>query len=609
MRDPITVLNDVFGYAAFRPQQEEVVRHVAAGGSGLVIFPTGRGKSLCYQIPAICRDGVGIVVTPLVALMRDQVESLGQLGVAAAGLNSAVPADEAARIRRAAAAGKLDLLYVTPERLLTPEFLAYLERVPLALFAIDEAHCVSQWGPDFRPDYAGLGVLRQRFPQVPMLALTATADARTRADILASLYLEDGRLFLASFDRPNIRYAIAERDEPRRQLWDFLERHRGASGIVYCLSRKSVEATAEWLKGRGLNAVPYHAGLPSETRARHQDIFSADEPVCLVATVAFGMGIDKPDVRYVAHLDLPASIEAYYQETGRAGRDGLPSEAFMLYGMNDVVQRRRMIAEGAAVDEVKRIQRAKLDALVGLAEGCTCRRQAILRYFGEPHPGQCMNCDACLEPMATYDGTVPMQKLLSAVYRTGQRFGGGHVVDVLRGERTEKVIRLGHDRIPTFGAGADLTQKEWSAILRQAVAGGLLDVDHDDFGALKLTAAARPVLKGEAEVVLRRIREKAAKPKRRERGGGTGAPSAAVAELPRADQELFERLRRWRAEQARAQGVPPYVVFWDATLAAIAANKPAGDDDLAVIAGLGTAKRRRYGPDVLAVVADWRAEQ
>lgn len=608
MRDPITVLNEVFGYAEFRPQQEEVVRHVVDGGSGLVVFPTGRGKSLCYQIPALCRPGVGVVVTPLVALMRDQVEALGQLGVAAAGLNSAVPADEAARIRRAAADGQLDLLYVTPERLLTPEFLAYLGRVPLALFAIDEAHCVSQWGPDFRPDYAGLGALRRAFPEIPVLALTATADARTRADIGASLGIDDGRLFLASFDRPNIRYAITEREEPRRQLWEFLKRHEGESGIVYCLSRKSVEATAEWLKGKGLNAVPYHAGLPTETRARHQDIFSADEPVCLVATVAFGMGIDKPDVRYVVHLDLPTSIEAYYQETGRAGRDGLPSETLMLYGMADVVQRRRMIAEGAAVEEVKRIQRAKLDALVGLAEGCTCRRQAVLRYFGEEHPGQCGNCDACLEPIATYDGTVPMQKLLSAVYRTGERFGGGHLVDVLRGERTDKVVRLGHDRIPTFGVGADIAAKDWSAILRQALALGLVEVDHDDFGAVKLTAAARAVLKGETAVTLRRARPKPEKARGRGRDRAA-SPNVAVADLSAADRDLYERLRRWRAETARAQGVPPYVVFWDTTLHALATAKPAGDDDLAVIPGLGAAKRRRYGADVLTVVAAWRAEQ
>jgi ATP-dependent DNA helicase RecQ len=607
MRDPQDVLSEVFGYGAFRPQQEDVVRHVVGGGSGLVIFPTGRGKSLCYQVPAICRDGVGIVVTPLVALMRDQVESLNQLGVAAAGLNSSVAQEEAAHIRREAAGGRLDLLYVTPERLLTPEFLNYLERVPLALFAIDEAHCVSQWGPDFRPDYAGLGVLRERFPAVPMLALTATADARTRADIQTSLHLDDGTLFLASFDRPNIRYAITEREEPRRQLWDFLQRHEGQSGIVYCLSRKSVEATAEWLKGKGLNAVPYHAGLPTETRSRHQDIFSADEPVCLVATVAFGMGIDKPDVRYVAHIDLPASIEAYYQETGRAGRDGLPSEAFMLYGMADVVQRRRMIAEGAASEEVKRIQRAKLDALVGLAEGCTCRRQAILRYFGEEHAGGCMNCDACLEPMATYDGTVAVQKLLSAAYRSGQRFGGGYLFDLLRGERTEKIVRTGGDKLPTFGVGADLHPKQWGAVLRQALAQGFVEVDHDDYGAVKLTAAARSVLKGETSVVLRRERDKPARVRTRGRSG-SAAPSAPV-DLSRADTELFERLRHWRTEAAKTQGVPPYVVFWDATLLAIVAAKPSGDDDLAVIAGFGSAKRKRYGADVLAVVADWRAEQ
>ncbi len=600
LRDPRDVLKDVFGFASFRPQQEDVIRHVMGGGNALVLFPTGKGKSLCFQIPAIARPGLGIVVSPLVALMHDQVESLRQAGVRAAALHSSLDPEEARQARDDARAGRLDLLYVTPERLLTPGFQDFLGQTQLALFAIDEAHCVSQWGHDFRPEYAGLGILGERFAGVPIIALTATADPRTRADIIRSLRLEDARIFASSFDRPNISYTIAERTEPKRQLLDFLAGHMGNSGIVYCLSRKSVEATAEWLSGKGIRALPYHAGLDRTVRAANQDAFLKDDNLCLVATVAFGMGINKPDVRYVAHMDIPSSIEAYYQETGRAGRDGLPSDAFMVFGISDLSQRRRMIDEGNASETVKRVERGKLEALVAVCETGDCRRQAILRHFGEAHPGSCMNCDTCRNPVAERDGTEAARKLLSAIARTGERFGAGHVIDVLTGKRTEKVARFGHDQIRTFGVGADTDAKAWTRVLRQLVSSGVVGVDHDAFGALTLGEAAWPILRGERSVTLRDA--KPATPRRR-RGAEADPIDTASPEAG-----LFEQLRAERTRLAREQAVPPYIVFGDAVLRSMASLKPSNHMEMAEVSGVGAEKLRRYGYAFLAAIARWRED-
>jgi ATP-dependent DNA helicase RecQ len=594
-RDPLDVLSAVFGHRAFRGQQEEVVRHVAGGGDAVVLFPTGAGKSLCYQIPALCRPGVGIVVSPLIALMRDQVEALRQAGVRAAALNSALDPEEARAVRRELRTGELDLLYVAPERLTTPGFLDLIAGVNIALFAIDEAHCVSQWGHDFRPEYGELGRLAELFPGVPRIALTATADPMTRADILARLALTEARVFATSFDRPNISYAIVERENARRQLLDFLGRHKGNSGIVYCLSRAKVEDTARWLETEGFRALPYHAGMPAAERSRNQDAFLREEGLCLVATVAFGMGIDKPDVRYVAHLDLPASIEAYYQETGRAGRDGLPAEAWMAYGLADLVQRRRMIEDGGAPQEIKRIEMGKLDALVALCETAGCRRQAILTHFGEAHAGNCGNCDTCLSPVATWDGTEAARKAMSAIYRTGQRFGAGHVVDVVLGRATEKVSRFMHDRLPVFGVGKELDQRGWSSVIRQLVALGLVRVDHSSHGALVLDETARPVLRGERAIVMRR--DRAAK------AADTRRALANALVLPERDQPVFDALKALRLKLAREQGVPPYVVFHDSTLRAMATERPANIGQLKALSGVGSAKADRYGAAFLAELA------
>ncbi|GLQ54853.1 DNA helicase RecQ [Devosia nitrariae] len=586
-RDPLEVLATVFGHSAFRGQQEEVVRHVVAGGDAVVLFPTGAGKSVTYQVPAICRPGVGIVVSPLIALMRDQVEALRQAGVAAAALNSALAPEEAREVRRALMAGELDLLYVAPERLTTPGFAEMLRGVDISLFAIDEAHCVSQWGHDFRPEYRDLARITELFPGVPRMALTATADPTTREDIIGRLQLGEARVFSTSFDRPNISYAIVERDNARQQLLSFLARHKGNSGIVYCLSRAKVDATADWLNRQGIRALPYHAGMPADRRSANQDAFLKDEGLCLVATVAFGMGIDKPDVRYVAHLDLPASIEAYYQETGRAGRDGLPSEAWMSYGMADVVQRRRMIDEGNAPDEVKRVELGKLNALLGLCETAECRRKAILSHFGEGHDGECGNCDTCLSPVDTWDGTDAAVKALAAVYRTGQRFGAGHLIDVLMGKETEKVTRFHHDKLQVFGVGRDVDQKTWQSVIRQLTAAGYILVDHANHGALMLSEAARPVFRGEKTVTLRRDRPKKAADVRR------SLANAVV--LPEETQLLFDALKAVRLKLAREQGVPPYVVFHDSTLRAMATAKPASIADMMDLPGVGRAKLDRYG--------------
>ncbi|MCC6736841.1 MAG: DNA helicase RecQ [Bauldia sp.] len=594
--DPLVVLKSVFGHSAFRGEQEDVVRHVVAGGDAVVLFPTGKGKSVCYQVPALCRTGVAIVVSPLIALMRDQVEALKQAGVRAAALNSAIAPEEIARSRADLLGGKLDLLYVTPERLMMDGFLAMLERLPVSLIAIDEAHCVSQWGHDFRPEYRKLGMLAERFPGVPRLALTATADADTRRDIVERLALNNARIFQTSFDRPNISYAIALREGGRRQLRSFLDRHTGESGIVYCLSRKKVDETAAWLAMEGIRALPYHAGLDRETRDGNQDVFIREDGVVLVATVAFGMGIDKPDIRFVVHLDLPSSVEAYYQETGRAGRDGGPAEAYMTYAMADVVQRRRMIDEGGADDTVKRVERAKLNALLGICETAGCRRQALLAHFGEVYPGPCGNCDACLSPAETYDGTEAAQKILSAIYRTGSRYGSGHIIDILRGEPTEKVTNAGHDRLPTFGVGRDLDDRTWRSVLRQLVASGIVAVDHTAFGALTLGDGAREVLRSQRKVQLRRDRAPVRERTRR-RLEATAAPVSGP------DEGLFDALRAERTRLAREQGVPPYVVFHDATLRALATARPRDIAGLADIPGIGRSKLERYGPAFLRVIA------
>ena len=601
-RDPLAVLNAVFGLPAFRGAQEDIVRHVTGGGNCLVLMPTGGGKSLCYQLPSLLRDGCGVVVSPLIALMRDQVAGLIEAGVKAAALNSSLGFDEAAAIERQLIAGDLDLLYVAPERLLTPRCLALLDRARIALFAIDEAHCVSQWGHDFRPEYIGLSAIAERFPDVPRIALTATADQRTRDEIVARLQLAGAPSFVASFDRPNIRYEIVGKHNGPRQLEDFIaERHAGDAGIVYCLSRAKVDDTAVALNKAGVTALPYHAGLAAEVRSRNQDRFINEDGIVIVATIAFGMGIDKPDVRFVAHLDLPKSIEAYYQETGRAGRDGKPSSAWMAYGLQDIVQQRRMIDESTGSDAFKRVSIGKLDALVGLAETADCRRARLLGYFGEGFSGKCGNCDNCLAPPRVHDGKIIAQKLLSTVYRTGQRFGAMHLIDVLTGRPTERVQQLGHDQLSVFGVGADLNERQWRAALRQLVAMGHLRADSEAFGALKLTESARGVLKGETEVLLRE------EPSRRERGsrrgsrrGGTSA--GAGGQSSAVNPDLLASLKAWRSQTARERGVPAYVVLHDATIEGIAASCPQTLAALRGIAGIGDTKLQHYGDALLALV-------
>ncbi len=597
----LDLLHRVFGYAAFRGPQAEIVDHVAGGGDALVLMPTGGGKSLCFQIPALLRPGVGIVVSPLIALMQDQVDTLREAGVRAAFLNSTLDFAAVVETEKALFAGALDLLYVAPERLLTERFLNLLDRLnvagKLALFAIDEAHCVSQWGHDFRPEYIQLSVLHERYPAVPRIALTATADDLTRREILARLGLEEARVFISSFDRPNIRYTVVERDNPRRQLLDFLAGHAGEAGIVYCLSRKKVDETAAWLVEQGIAALPYHAGLDTATRTKHQQRFLREEGIVMVATIAFGMGIDKPDVRFVAHLDLPKSLEAYYQETGRAGRDGEPAEAWMTYGLNDVVIHRQRIDESEAGEEQKRIERGKLDALLAWCETAECRRTRLLAYFAEAREGRCGNCDTCLEPPEMWDGTVAAQKAMSAALRTGQRFGAGHLIDLLRGKTSERMQQLGHDALPTFGVGADLDEAGWRSVFRQLLAAGLLHADAQAYGALKLTEAARPVLKGETALSLRRQRKaKKSAPAGRWSRQGPSAPADA-------DPALFAALRAWRAEQARAQGKPAYVILNDKTLHELAAHRPASPEALLETHGIGAAKAERYGAELLALIA------
>lgn len=599
MPAPLEILQRVFGYGGFRGQQARIVDHVIQGGDALVLMPTGGGKSLCFQVPALVREGVAVVISPLIALMRDQVLSLRQLGVRAAYLNSSLDWSEAADIESQMARGELDLVYVAPERLSSPGFLNLLEHAQISLFAIDEAHCVSQWGHDFRPEYLKLSILHERFPQVPRLALTATADMQTRADIQARLNLAEAEVFLDSFDRPNIQYRVRPKQEARRQLLDFIKsRHPEDAGIVYCLSRAKVEETAKWLKAEGFEALPYHAGLDARTREAHQDRFIKSEGVIVVATIAFGMGIDKPNVRFVAHMDLPKSMEAYYQETGRAGRDGLPADAWMAYGLSDVAAMRGMLESGDASEEIKRLERRKLEALIGYCETPMCRRQVLLNYFDEVLAAPCGNCDNCLEPVETFDGTIMAQKALAAIYRTGQRFGTGHLIDVLRGTHTEKTAKFGHDQIKTFGVGADTPKPEWMSVYRQLVAAGFLTVNHELYGALQLTEAAGPVLKGAQTLRLRRDAAAVFKKSARTSRPAGGAPAA----LSETDDTLWHKLRACRLELAKAQGVPPYVIFHDTTLLEMVRQKPTGRLGLSKISGVGATKMDRYGEAFLAVI-------
>ncbi len=619
----LETLQRVWGYEGFRGQQAQIIETVIGGGDALVLMPTGGGKSLCYQVPSLVREGTGVVISPLIALMADQVDALSALGVRAGFLNSTQGPQQRRDTERAYLAGELDLLYLAPERLRSAETARLLDSGAIALFAIDEAHCVSQWGHDFRPDYLQLSMLAQRWPAVPRIALTATATQATHAEIAERLGLGEARHFVADFDRPNITYRIVPKDNPRRQLLSFLRaEHPGDSGIVYCLSRAGVEATAEFLVSEGIPALPYHAGLDREARARHQGRFLREDGLVMVATIAFGMGIDKPDVRFVAHLDLPKSVEGYYQETGRAGRDGLPSTAWMTYGLADVVQLRKMIETGEGDEAHRRRQGQHLDAILALCETVSCRREQLLAYFGQPGTGACGNCDTCLDPPQAWDGTIPAQKLLSTVVRLdrrGQRYGAGHLIDILRGVATPRVSQLGHTDLTTFGIGTDLTQGQWRGVVRQLLAAGLLAVE-GDYGTLGLTEGSAAVLRGERTV---RLRHDPAPAGRGGRGGSGGSAASGSSgsgggrsgrsdagrrpgdpgELTGAAADLFERLRAWRAAAAKEQGVPAYVVFHDATLRAIAAAAPTTSAQLSAISGVGAAKLERYGPGVLATVA------
>ena len=613
---PLSILHEVFGYAAFRGEQGAIVDHVAAGGDALVLMPTGGGKSLCYQVPAIARHragrGVTVVVSPLIALMHDQVGALEEAGVHALFLNSTLTLEEAQRVERELMSARVVLLYAAPERVTNPRFLAMLDslhqRGLLSLFAIDEAHCVSQWGHDFREEYLQLSVLHERFASVPRIALTATADEHTREDIVQRLQLQDARRFVASFDRPNIRYTIVEKDNARAQLLRFIsDEHEGEAGIVYCQSRKKVEETAQWLAGEGVAALPYHAGLDADVRRRHQDRFLREDGIVMVATISFGMGIDKPDVRFVAHLDLPKNIEGYYQETGRAGRDGEAAEAWMTYGLADVVNQRRMIDDGTASEDFKRIQRGKLEALLALAEAHDCRRVRLLGYFGEASEA-CGNCDNCLNPPQTWDATEAARKALSCIYRFAQhrdgfgatRFGAGQLIDVLRGKSTDKVAQYGHQHLSTFGIGADLSEAQWRGVVRQLVALGHLRTE-GEFNTLELADSARAVLKGEIDIVLREAREPVRGRKTRVARNGSKVPAAA-ATLDDVAQQRFAALKAWRAEVAREHNLPAYVVFHDATLAQMAQDAPATLDALAQISGVGAKKLEAYGREILRVL-------
>jgi ATP-dependent DNA helicase RecQ len=598
-RTPLAVLREIFGFDSFRGQQLAIIEHVIAGGDAVVLMPTGGGKSLCYQIPALLRPGLGVVVSPLIALMKDQVDALRQAGVRAAALHSRLPPGEAVEIEHAVRRAELDLLYISPERLVTPRCLDLLSRGRLALFAVDEAHCISQWGHDFRPEYQQLSVLKERFPGVPLLTLTATADAPTRRDIVAQLRLAEARVFAAGYDRPNLFYRVVTKLKPLEQLWRFLSvDHPDDAGIVYCLTRRAVEDTARWLEARGWRALPYHAGLADAARERNQERFLRDEGIVIVATVAFGMGIDKPNVRFVAHLDAPKNLEAYYQETGRAGRDGLPADAWMSYGIADVMNLLRLIESGEATPQQRRIERRKVEALVGYCETVSCRRQVLLGYFGEADHPPCGNCDNCRTPVPSWDGTIAAQKALSAIYRTGQRFGAHHLVDLLLGNATERVVRLRHNQLKTFGVGCELDRGGWLSVFRQLVAQGFIVPDLDGHGGLSLAPRAREILRGTAPV---RFRLDPNVGKRR--NTRPDRSPATANELDPTARAVWEALRAWRLDEARRQELPPYVIFHDSTLIEMARRRPISLRALASIPGIGTTKLDRYGNALIDVIA------
>ncbi len=595
MNSPQDILQTVFGYPSFRPPQGEIIQSVIAGGDALVLMPTGGGKSLCYQIPALVRPGCGIVISPLIALMQDQVSALRQVGVRASFLNSTLPAETARETEAQFLAGELDMLYIAPERLTQEHCLQLLQQAEISLFAIDEAHCVSQWGHDFRADYLQLSLLHQRFPHVPRIALTATADERTRQEIIDRLDLAGAAKFIAGFDRPNIRYRIALKQSARQQLLRFLQQeHANDAGIVYCLSRKKTEEIASWLVAQGLDAMPYHAGLSAQVRAANQARFLREEGVIIVATIAFGMGIDKPDVRFVAHLDMPKTVESYYQETGRAGRDGQAANAWMIYGLQDVIKLRQMMASSAGSEEHKRAEQHRLNAMLGLCEITTCRRQALLNYFGETLPGPCGNCDTCLEPVDTWDGTEAARMALSAVYRTGQRFGVNHLIDLLRGSEGERIYQFDHHLLPTYGVGKQLDNSQWRSVFRQLVARTYLSVDLERFGALRLEEKCRPLLQGNEEIQLRRDQPQS-------KAGKQQTRTKLPADI---DIALWEALRERRRQLAEEQGVPPYVIFHDRTLQEMCINLPRDTTQFGRITGVGERKLEKYGKQFLQVISE-----
>lgn len=596
MQKAVEVLNSLYGYDSFRGHQAEIIEHVSAGNNALVLMPTGGGKSLCYQIPSLLRDGVGIIISPLIALMQDQVGAMQQLGVKAAFLNSTLSHGEQNELEQQLLSGQLDLLYIAPERLIKPYTLDLLSRCELALFAIDEAHCVSQWGHDFRADYLSLSLLSERFPNIPRIALTATADIRTRKEIIERLSLTGSNAYISGFDRPNIRYAIANKTTPKKQLLAFLQQRKQEAGIVYCLSRKKVEDTAQWLSEQGFNALPYHAGLTAQLRQTHQNRFLREDGVIIVATIAFGMGIDKPDVRFVAHLDLPKSIEAYYQETGRAGRDGQPADAWMIYGLQDVVRLQQMAQGSDGSEQFKRAEQHKLEAMLGLCEVTSCRRKVLLSYFADEAPSQCGNCDNCQLPPVTWDATEAAQKVLSSVYRTGQRFGVVHVMDVLQGKENEKVLQHGHQKLSTFGIGSDIHEAQWRSVIRQLVVRGFLRVDIEGYSALQLTDLCRPVLKGEQLLHLRKEEVKAPPTKK------GAAKSYRKTQISPEDQELWDELRECRKYLAEEHNVPPYLIFHDATLKEMLDIMPMSRSELLAITGVGESKLEKYGADFVEII-------